>query len=90
MRVEPPLAGLSSVDEIVGLLALSSQPGRSDAVVGALVRLAAVDGCDDKDALLLLLHALSGVALGLARDLADLGPDVLHLVVGELTCQIRT
>lgn len=58
-------------------------------MLAALVRLAAVDGGRDDDALLLTLHLLSGLAYTMARQLADLSPDSLAVVVGELACQIR-
>jgi hypothetical protein len=87
--IEPAFAGLRSVD---GLLAVWEEGGaadRRDVVLAALVRLAAVDGGRDDDALLLTLHLLSGLVLTMAKQLADLSPDSLAVVVGELACQIR-
>lgn len=84
---ERALAGLGDVDGIAAAAGKLTDPTGSDAVIGALVRLAAAG---DDDALLVVLHCLSGVVGGLARDLADLHDDIVTMVVGELTCQIRT
>lgn len=84
---EPVLAGLSRVEDLPGLE--HSDRVRADEVVGALVRLAAADGAGDDDALLVVLHLLSGVVLSLSRQLVDLSPDILTIVVNELACQIR-
>jgi hypothetical protein len=65
-------------------------PETSNATLGALVRLAAVDGGRDDDALLLLLHLLSGVVWRLVGQLGDLSEDVTSIVLSELTCEIRT
>lgn len=88
--LEPALAGVRTVEHIHELLAEGGDPGRADVLLGALIRLAAAEGACDDDALLVALHCLSGVTLGLARDLADLSDDIVAVVVGELTCQIRT
>jgi hypothetical protein len=64
-------------------------PADADEVIGALVRLAAADGADDPDAVLVLLHLLSGGVRALAAKLAHLSDNILPLVVGELTCRIR-
>lgn len=88
--VEPVLAGPVSWPQLAAELGCGSDPERADALLGALVRLAAVDGHDDGDAVLLLLHLLSAGAGALAARLPDLAGDVLALVVGELTVQIRT
>ena len=89
-RLEPALAGAAHPDQLAGEVGCGSDPQRADAVLGALVRLGAADGHDDGDAVLLLLHLLSDGASGLAARLPDLTGDVLALVVGELTVQIRT
>ena len=86
---EPTLAGLSSVHDLLAVWADGSGEQRRDVVLAALVRLAAVDGGRDDDALLLTLHLLSGLVRTMARQLADLNPDSLAVVVGELACQIR-
>lgn len=83
----PELAGLATVED---LLTAWSDPGRTDTVLYALVRLAAVDGGHDDDALLLMLHLLSGVVWKLVGQLRDLSPDIEAIVLGELTCQLRS
>src|SRR5829696_8860740 len=88
-NAEPDLAGLTTVAD---LLAVWSEDGGSDCtdvVLAALVRLAAVDGGRDDDALLLTLHLLSGLVWTMAGQLRDLSPDIVTVVVGELACQIR-
>ncbi|WP_324276956.1 hypothetical protein [Blastococcus brunescens] len=86
---EPALAGLSSVHDLLAVWAEGGTDDHRDVVLAALVRLAAVDGGRDNDALLLTLHLLSGLVRTMARQLADLNPDILAVVVGELACQIR-
>src|SRR4051812_9157425 len=86
-RSQPELAGLATVD---ALLDAWRDPVRSNATLTGLVRLAAVDGGRDDDALLLLLHLLSGVAWRLVGQLGDLSDDITAIVLSELTCQIRT
>lgn len=86
---EPILARASSVAELPALTARDADRAQVDGMIAALVRLAAVDGGDDVDAALVLLHLLRDGALSLAGRLRHRGPDVLALVVGELTCQIR-
>ncbi|KQS54517.1 hypothetical protein ASG36_20665 [Geodermatophilus sp. Leaf369] len=88
-RAEPALAGLRSAAELHAACSEASPHERSDAVLGALVRLAAVDGGRDDDALALLLHLLSGIVWTTVRQLSDLTPDIVAVVAGELTCQIR-
>ncbi len=84
---EPELGRLVDVD---ALLAAWADPDTTHQVGAALVRLAAVDGGRDDDALLLLLHLLSGVVWRLAAQLGDLSPDITAIVLSELTCQIRS
>ncbi|CCH89140.1 protein of unknown function [Modestobacter italicus] len=88
-ETEPSLAGVATADDV--LVACSERAGheRSDAVLAALVRLAAVDGGYDDDALALLLHLLSSLVWSMAGQLRDLSPDIVAVVVGELACQIR-
>ncbi|RFU20689.1 hypothetical protein [Geodermatophilus marinus] len=86
---EPGLAGLGSVHDLLGIWAEGGADDRRDVVLAALVRRAAVDGGRDDDALLLTLHLLSGLVRTMARQLTDLSPDILAVVVGELACQIR-
>jgi hypothetical protein len=86
---DPALTGLTGVDDITVALSKGANPDRADAVLGGLVRLAAADGGDDADAVLLLLHLLSDGALALASRLPGPG-DLVAVVVAELTCQIRS
>lgn len=87
--LEPALSGLRRVDQIESVLDTGSDKERADAILGALIRLAAAEGGGDDDALLLALHCMSPAVFGLANDLRDLSPDVVTIVVGELTLQIR-
>lgn len=88
-EAEPVLADLDTVTDLVTACSQTSDHVRSNAVLGALVRLAAVDGGRDDDALTLLLHLLSGLVWTMVRQLRDLSPDITSVVVGELACQIR-
>src|SRR5688500_3421368 len=67
---EPALVGLRSVDDLLAVWPDGGAGDRPDAVLAALVRLAAVDGGRDDDALLLTLHLLSGLVRTMARQLA--------------------
>jgi hypothetical protein len=87
---EPVLAGVSGLAELPRCVAAGTDRDRADDVLGALVRLAAADGSDDPDAVLVLLHLLSDGAYAMAARLRDLSDDILTLVVGELTAQIRS
>ena len=83
------LKELQSVADLPAIVARPTDPARADQVIGALVRLAAADGADDPDALLVLLHLLSAGVHTLAAKLGHLSDDIVTVVVGELTCQIR-
>lgn len=87
---EPALDGIGSVADLTKLLAPGTDRDRADDLLGALVRLAAADGGDDPDAVLLLVHLLSDGAYALVRRLRDMADDMLALVVGELAAQIRS
>lgn len=87
---EPALRGLTGIHQLVQLTARGADPGRSDQVLGALVRSAAACGGADDDALLLILHLLSDMVTTLAAELADLSHDVLPVIVSELACLIRS
>jgi hypothetical protein len=88
-KAEPTLAGVTTVAELLAVWSEDGADDRIDTVLAALVRLAAVDGDRDDDALLLTLHLLSGLVWTLAAQLQDLSPDIVAVVVGELACQIR-
>lgn len=87
---EPALVGIGGVGELADLTRPGGDPRRADEVLGALVRCAAIDGGDDTDAVLVVLHLLSDGAAALAAKLAHRCADPLAMVVGELACQIRT
>ncbi len=86
---EAPLLGMVSLDAVVSATTRGADRARCDAIVGALVRLAAHDGGDDEDAVLVLLHLLSNGATRLVRFVPVQGLDGLRFVVAELTAQIR-
>ena len=88
---EPALAALaaSGVSGLPSVLARGTDPARADEVLGALVRWGAVDGRDDVDAALVVVHLLHDGVLSLASRLRDLSADALALVVGELAAQVR-
>jgi hypothetical protein len=88
--LEPALASVQTAAQLPELLARGTARSVCDEILGALVRLAAADGHDDPDATLVVLHLLSDGALAIARNLDDLSGDILPLVVGELTLQIRS
>jgi len=85
VAAEPVFTGLRCLAQ----LPIWWRRGESDAVIGALVRLAAADGGDDLDAAAVLLHLLEPGARNLARRLARHRDDGLGVVLGELACQIR-
>ena len=85
---EPELAGLTSVAELLAVWFEDGGSDRTNALLATLVRLAAVDGGHDNDALLLTLHLLSGLVWATVAKLRDLSPDIVAVVVGELACQI--
>lgn len=88
-EAEPDLAGLTTVAELLAVWSENGGDDRTNAVLAALVRLAAVDGGRDDDALLLTLHLLSGLVWTTVAQLRDISPDIVAVVVGELVCQIR-
>ncbi|MFQ1003674.1 hypothetical protein [Modestobacter sp. SSW1-42] len=88
-QAEPDLAELTTVPELLAVWSRDAESDRTDVVLAALVRLAAVDGGRDDDALLLILHLLSGLVWTMAAQLRDLSPEIVAVVVGELACQVR-
>ncbi len=87
--LEPALAG-ADLDGLREQLQPGVDPARSDELIGAVLRLAAVDGHDEPDAVLVLLHLLAAGVRVVAKQLRDLTCDPLGLVVGELAAQIRS
>lgn len=88
-REVPALATMTTINDLPAMVDAHLPLARADHVIGAFVRLAAADGADDPDALLVLLHLLSGGVHTLAAKLWHLSDNILPLVVGELTCRIR-
>ncbi len=86
---EPTLTGIESVADLPAVVGVGEDRGRVDAVMGALVRTAAVAGGNVGDATLVLVHLLSPGLIVLARKITDLADCALDLVVGEACCQIR-
>ena len=66
------MAGLTSAAELLAVWSEDGGSDRTNAALAALVRLAAVDGGHDDDALLLTLHLLSGMVWATAAQLRDL------------------
>jgi len=87
--VEPALLMVGGPGGLPAALARGVDRDSADALLGALIRLAAADGGDEQDAVLVVLHALADGAAALARQVAHRTADSLSVVVGELTCQIR-
>ena len=84
----PELAADPSVDSVEDLFAAlgpKSDPRRWDTLMLALLQLAAVDGEDQDDAVLAVLHAVAASATRLSR--RGFAED---LVLGQLAIQIRT
>lgn len=90
-RAEPALLAAGRLDDLPVLTALGTEPRRSDAVIGALVRLSAVDNGDDIDAALVLLHLLRpGLTVLRARLVSAGVADADALVVGQAMIQVRS
>jgi hypothetical protein len=87
---EPVLDGIATFDDLAAIVHFGGDPVRADEVIGALVRFAAVDGGDEKDAALLVAHLLANGSRRLALQLRDLSSDIDDLLAGELWLQIRT
>lgn len=87
-RTEAGVAPLACLDARFELKQLD--PAATDDLVGGLIRLAAVEGGDDWDALLLLTHLLSPTLRSLASQLRDVVSDPLAAVVSELIVQVRS
>ena len=88
-ELEPDLAGLGSLTELAGVVHEPGEPSRADAILGALVRIAAQDGGDDRDAALVVAHLLANGTRRMAFQLRDLSADIDTIVAGQLWLQIR-
>jgi hypothetical protein len=90
-EAEPALLTAERLDDLPILTALGAEPVRSDAVIGALVRLAATDNGDDTDAAVVLLHLLRpGLSVLRGRLLSAGVLDADALVVGQAMIQLRS
>lgn len=89
---EPALAAVPCLADLPTHTGREVDRHGADQIVGALVRLAATDGMADPDAALVLVHLLSDGIHALAARLNRGRPSrpVLCLVIGELTCRIRS
>lgn len=86
---EPRLAEVG-IDDVAHVVNNPARPAAANIALGALVRLAAVDGGDESDAALLVAHLLANGTRALAIALRDLSPDIDDLIAGQLWMQIRT
>ena len=91
---EAALAGVPCAADLPARTGRDVDRAEADGIVGALVRVAAVDGGADPDAALVLVHLLSDGIVALTARLnrrrVSQYRRVLLLVVGELTCRIRS
>lgn len=87
---EPALASVGTLDELAAIVHRGGDAARADELLGALIRLAALDGGDDEDAALLVAHLLANGTRKLALQLRDLSADIDDLLTGQLWLQIRT
>jgi len=86
---EPALGQFQSVRDLAEATALGSDTDAADVALGALIRLAAVDGGDDEDAALVVAHLLTPGTRQMASTMRDLAEDPALLIAGELWMQIR-
>jgi hypothetical protein len=87
---EHALAGVGTLDELAAIVHRGGNAARADELLGALIRLAALDGGDDEDAALLVAHLLANGTRKLALQVRDLSADIDDLLAGQLWLQIRT
>ena len=87
---DPELAEAGSIDELERIVHDRDRVERADVVLGALLRLAAVDGGNDPDAALLVVYLLDVGTRRLACALADLSGDIDAVIAGAVWVQIRT
>jgi hypothetical protein len=86
---EPALACVSGLQEVAAIAADRAHPGCADALLGALVRLGAMDGGNDQDAAGAVALLLANGADQLAGQLRNLSGDIDHMVAGQVWLQIR-
>jgi hypothetical protein len=88
-RAEPALAGFGCLDDVATMLHHGDDVERGDQALGAVVRLAAVDGGDEEDAALLVAHLLANGSRKLALKLRDLSDNIDDLIAEALWLRIR-
>lgn len=86
---EPALSGIERVADLPAATSGADRV-RTDEVMGALVRTAAVAGGGVGDAVLVVVHLLAPGLTRLARSIADLTGGGLDTVVAEACCRIRS
>jgi hypothetical protein len=86
---EPALACVAGLQEVALIAADRDHPGDADALLGALVRLGAMDGGNDQDAAGAVALLLSNGADQLAGQLRNLSGDIDQIVAGQVWLQIR-
>src|SRR4051812_3981904 len=91
-RQDAALEAVSSLADLPCHTGRAADRRDCDRIVGALVRIAAVDGMADADAALVLVHLLSDGICALASRLNQgrVSHRAVSLIVGELTCRIRS
>lgn len=92
-RLEPDLAGCADLHQLRAAVHQRADPGGADRLLAALVRLAAVDGHDDRLAARTVLQLLVPGAVRLARSIIPYAGDnatALGVVFTELAIGIRT
>ncbi|MGS0688873.1 hypothetical protein ACVBEQ_27610 [Nakamurella sp. GG22] len=87
---EPSLAAVPALADLPSLTAPEVGRTDTDLVLGALIRVAAVDGGDDSDAALVVVHLLSAGVLVMASRLGGGRAEVVSAIVAELTCRVRS
>lgn len=88
-NAEPALSAIEGVRALAELLFDPTDRAQADELFGALLRIAAVDCGDDRDAALLIVALLAGGAEVLGAELRHIA-DIDALVAGELWLQIRS
>jgi hypothetical protein len=86
---EPALASLRGLEEVALIAADRAHPADADALLGALVRLGAVDGGNDQDAACAVALLLANGVARIAGQLRNLSSDIDQMVAGQVWLQIR-
>jgi len=89
VAAEPALASVRALDEVALIAADRAHPRSADVLLGALVRLGAMDGGNDQDAAGVVVLLLSNGAARLAGQLRNLSGDIDQMVAVQVWLQIR-